>query len=175
MVTRVKSVSLIIVTRLGRQRHGGAGGDGRQLGAAAVLAQLGVLSSLHTLPKWLRNPDTLIQTVAAVFDPQRPRQFELRAPASVARSYNDSFEAMKAEMRGGGAARGGPASLSYRARLALLFSIRLACVVTAWHGNLAATLLISRGAYFPSKIITYTHPRKNKIIDLPSNHHSLGK
>ena len=101
---------------------------------------LSSVSSLHTLPKWMRNPDTLIQTVAAVFDPQRPRQFELRAPASVARRYNDSFEAMKAKMRGG------PASLSYRARLALLFSIRLACVVTAWHGNLAATLLISRGA-----------------------------
>ena len=116
---------------------------------------LSSVSSLHTLPKWMRNPDTLIQTVAAVFDPHKPRQFELRAPASVARRYNDSFEAMKAEMRGGGAARGGPASLSYRARLALLFSIRLACVVTAWHGNLAATLLISRGAYFPRKQYIY--------------------
>ena len=57
------------------------------------------------------------------------------------RKYNGEFDRMKGEMRqlhAGEADR-----MSYQTTLFLLFSLRLACVYTAWLGNVRATLALA--------------------------------
>ena len=51
------------------------------------------------------------------------------------------MDRMKAEMRELHSAQAD--ALSYRTTLALLFAVRLLCVATAWHGNVAGTILLS--------------------------------
>merc|ERR1712037_297203 len=62
-------------------------------------------------------------------------------PRTVARSYNGEFDRLKAELRQLHAAE--KELISYRTTLILLFSVRLACVLTAWQGNTPATLLLA--------------------------------
>ena len=99
------------------------------------------VSTLHNLPKWMRNPDNLIETIGKVFDVKNPKSFELRVPSEVRSEYNDNFDAMKIEMRSLHA--GERERISYKTTLLLLFAIRLLCIITAFEGNLPATLIIS--------------------------------
>jgi len=99
------------------------------------------VSTLHNLPKWMRNPDNLIETIGKVFDVKNPKSFELRVPSEVKSEYNDNFDAMKIEMRSLHA--GERERISYKTTLLLLFAIRLLCIITAFEGNLPATLIIS--------------------------------
>merc|ERR1711936_1089287 len=95
---------------------------------------------LHQLPQWMRNPDTLQEVVeerVAAGD----GGFTLKLPRTVARSYNGEFDRLKGELRQLHAAE--KELFSYRTTLILLFSIRLACVFTAWQGNTPATLLLA--------------------------------
>ena len=97
--------------------------------------------TLHKLPKWMRNPDTLIEIISSNFDPKCPKKFELSVPSDISKQYNEDFDRMKNEMRSlhGGEREG----LTYRTTLTLLFTIRLLCLVTAYQGDLVATLLLS--------------------------------
>ena len=99
------------------------------------------VSTLHRLPKWLRNPDTLIETISASFDPKCPKKFELSVPSDISTKYNEDFDKMKGDLRG--LHMGEREGLSYKMTLALLMTIRLMCLVTAYHGHLAATLALS--------------------------------
>merc|ERR1711990_724006 len=101
------------------------------------------MGKLHQLPQWMRNPDTLQEVVeerVAAGDGGKDG-FTLKLPRAVARSYNGEFDRLKAELRQLHA--GEKELISYRTTLLLLFSIRLACVFTAWQGNTPATLLLT--------------------------------
>ena len=91
------------------------------------------VSTLHRLPKWLRNPDTLIETISASFDPKCPKKFELSVPSDISAKYNEDFNKMKADLRSLHA--GEKEWLSYKMTLTLLFTIRLLCLVTAYQGS----------------------------------------
>ena len=99
------------------------------------------VSTLHRLPKWLRNPDTLIETISASFDPKCPKKFELSVPSDISAKYNEDFDKMKADLRS--LHTGEREGLSYKMTLALLMILRLLCLVTAYNGQLVATLVIS--------------------------------
>merc|ERR1712233_117402 len=95
---------------------------------------------LHQLPQWMRNPETL-QEVVEERVAAGNRGFTLKLPRTIARSYNGEFDRLKADLR-----QLHPPEkdfISYRTTLILLFSIRLACVFTAWQGNTPATLLLA--------------------------------
>ena len=102
------------------------------------------VKTLHQLPKWMRNPDNLIEKISSVFDSNNPEKFELTVPAEISKNYNEAFDRMKVDMRGLHA--GERERFTYKTTLFLLFSIRLACIVTAFHGNLPATLMIRKGS-----------------------------
>ena len=89
----------------------------------------------------MRNPDTLIETIADTTDIRRPSKFSLSVPKDVGDRYNKDFEEMKSKMRTLHA--GDKEQLSYKSTLVILFAIRLACLFTAFEGNVPATLLIS--------------------------------
>ena len=99
------------------------------------------VKTLHKLPKWMRNPDSLIDTISSITDVRKPGKFELSLPADVADTYNRDFDSMKSEMRSLHA--GDREMLSYKSTLLILFTIRLVCIITACQGNVPATLLIS--------------------------------
>ena len=98
------------------------------------------VSTLHKLPKWMRNPDALVETITSTFDVKNPKDFELSVPSDVSKEYNDDFEVMKSQMRSLYVGEG--KKMSYKTTLMLLFTIRLVCILTAYEGNLPATLLI---------------------------------
>ena len=88
----------------------------------------------------MRNPDALVETITSKFDVKNPQDFELLVPTDVSKEYNDDFEVMKTQMRTLYA--GEEKKISYKTTLMLLFIIRLACIITAFEGNLPATLLL---------------------------------
>ena len=99
------------------------------------------VKKLHQLPKWMRNPDSLIETINSVFDVKNKKPFELSVPGDVRKKYNEDFDVMKSEMRQLHA--GQKERFSYKTTLILLFLIRIQCIYTAYEGNLPATLMIS--------------------------------
>ena len=62
-------------------------------------------------------------------------------PTLLGRRYNGEFDRMKGELRELHAGEGD--RMSYQTTLLLLFSLRLACVYTAWLGNVRATLALA--------------------------------
>lgn len=100
---------------------------------------------IHSLPKWMRNPDTLKDVVNAKIHNGQQDDFSLSLPSSTAKEYNDGLDDMKAEMRK--LHVGEKENISYKTTLLLLFIIRLLCIVTAWQGNVAATLVLSSAQF----------------------------
>merc|ERR1719495_2852868 len=109
------------------------------------------VTTLHKLPKWMRNPDNLIETIGEAFDVKNPKSFELKVPSEVGSKYNENFDAMKNEMRSLHARD--RERISYKTTLMILFAIRLLCIITAFEGYLPATLLISS---LPSLVAPYS-------------------
>merc|ERR1712001_723784 len=92
----------------------------------------------------MRNPDVLIQEMESKWKDQKnsgAENFSLKLPNSTANSYNEEFEHMKSEMRKLHA--GEKEIFAYRTTLILLFCIRLLCILTAWHGSVMGTILLS--------------------------------
>merc|ERR1712088_1131629 len=104
------------------------------------------ICKLHQLPQWMRNPDTLQELVEEkVGEDENMKGFTLKLPRTVARIYNGEFDKLKSELRQLHA--GEKELISYRVTLLLLFSLRLACVFTAWQGNTFATLLLASSQF----------------------------
>merc|ERR1712209_130107 len=104
------------------------------------------ISKLHQLPQWMRNPDTLQEVVEGkVAEVGGKERFTLKLSRAVARNYNGEFDRLKADLRQLHA--GEKELISYKTTLLILFSIRLACVVTAWQGRTAATLLLAASQF----------------------------
>merc|ERR1712156_1318136 len=104
------------------------------------------ISKLHQLPQWMRNPDTLQEVVEGkVAEVGGKERFTLKLSRTVARNYNGEFDRLKADLRQLHA--GEKELISYKTTLLILFSIRLACVVTAWQGRTAATLLLAASQF----------------------------
>lgn len=97
--------------------------------------------TLHELPQWMRNPESLAQLVEEEAKGPTRTSFSLRLPRAVARRYNGEFGRMKGELRELHAGEGD--RMSYQTTLLLLFTLRLACVYTAWLGNVRATLALA--------------------------------
>lgn len=97
---------------------------------------------LHSLPKWLRNPDTLQDVVKdRLKELGKSATFSLSLDNTAAKKYNREFDNIKTEMR---RLHGGDTELiSYKGTLLILFSLRLVCIVSAWQGNLPLTLLLA--------------------------------
>merc|ERR1711936_1528456 len=104
------------------------------------------ISKLHQLPQWMRNPDTLQEVVEGkVAEVGGKERFTLKLSRTVARNYNGEFDRLKADLRQLHA--GEKELITYKTTLLILFSIRLACVVTAWQGRTAATLLLASSQF----------------------------
>ena len=98
------------------------------------------ISTIRSLPKWMRNPDTL-QTIIEEKVKSTGKCFELSLPSEIGKKYNNDFEKMKSEMR---TLHGSEKEkFSYKITLILLFCIRLCCIASAWYGNVIGTLLLS--------------------------------
>ena len=83
------------------------------------------ISKIQSLPKWMRNPDVLIQEMESKWKDQKnsgAQNFSLKLPNSTANSYNEEFENMKSEMRK--LHSGEKEIFPYRTTLILLFCIR---------------------------------------------------
>merc|ERR1719369_2244875 len=100
---------------------------------------------VHSLPKWMRNPDTLKQVVNAKIKNGQQEHFTLSLPRSPAKEYNEGLEDMKSEMRKLHA--GEKENFSYKTTLLLLFLLRFLCIVTAWQGNVIGTLALSSAQF----------------------------
>jgi len=100
---------------------------------------------VHSLPKWMRNPDTLKEVVNAKIKNGQQEHFTLSLPSSTAKEYNEGLEDMKTEMRKLHA--GEKESFSYKTTLVLLFLLRFLCIVTAWQGNVVGTLALSSAQF----------------------------
>merc|ERR1711915_42264 len=103
------------------------------------------IKQLHSLPNWIRNPDVLKEVVNSKIDAGEEEHFELALPNSTAKEYNDGLESMKKQMRQ--LHDGEKESFSYKTTLGLLFFIRLLCIITAWQGNVPATVLLSSAQF----------------------------
>jgi len=103
------------------------------------------VSTIHSLPKWMRNPDTLKDLVNSKIDLGQVEGFTLSLPSNTAKEYNEGLEDMKAEMRT--LHVGEKETWSYKTTLILLFILRLLCIFTAWQGNVLATLVLSSGQF----------------------------
>ena len=57
------------------------------------------LSKIQSLPKWMRNPDTLKEVVNAKIENGELEHFTPTLPNNTAKEYNDGLENMKGEMR----------------------------------------------------------------------------
>jgi len=57
------------------------------------------ISKVHSLPKWMRNPDTLKNLVNSKIDLGEQEHFSLSLPNNIAKEYNGGLEDMKADMR----------------------------------------------------------------------------
>ena len=57
------------------------------------------LHQIKALPKWMRNPDSLIEEVESKWQNGKNQSFTLELPKTIAQSYNEKFDKMKAEMR----------------------------------------------------------------------------
>lgn len=98
------------------------------------------IKTIYSLPLWMRNPDELRSMIEEKVN-ATGKIFELKLPSEIAKHYNDEFEKMKSEMR---RLHGGEKEvLSYKITLLLLFFIRIACIVSAWHGNVIGTILLA--------------------------------
>jgi len=103
------------------------------------------IAKVHSLPKWMRNPDTLKEVVNAKIENGELEHFTLTLPNNTAKEYNDGLENMKGEMRKLHA--GEKEMFSYKTTLLLLFLLRFLCIVTAWYGNVVGTLAISSAQF----------------------------
>ena len=99
------------------------------------------LHQIKALPKWMRNPDSLIEEVESKWQNGKNQSFTLELPKTIAQSYNEKFDKMKAEMRKLHVNES--EKLSYKTTLILLFAIRLMCIYTAWQGNVLGTIFLS--------------------------------
>ena len=98
------------------------------------------IKTIHSLPGWMRNPDTL-QSVIEEKVSSDGKIFELNVPSDIGKHYNNEFEKMKSDMR---RLHGGENELiSYKITLILLFCVRCSCIVSAWYGNVIATILLA--------------------------------
>lgn len=107
---------------------------------------------VYSLPGWLRSPDDLHNTLVA--KGLTAQRFQLSLSRAAAVAFNDRINGAKRVLRGlhksgavqneahdvAGSAAGG---LGYRTQLVLLYAVRLAMVVTAWHNRLDLTLAVS--------------------------------
>merc|ERR1719483_192428 len=103
------------------------------------------ISKIHSLPKWMRNPDTLKDLVDSKIASGQEECFHLSLPRNTAKEYNDGLDVMKAEMRKLHA--GEKEHISYKTTLMLLFALRLLCILTAWQGDVVATLALSTAQF----------------------------
>ena len=87
------------------------------------------ITKLHSLPKWMRNPDTLKEVVNAKIKNGQQEHFTLSLPSNTAKEYNEGLEDMKTKMRKLHA--GEKERFSYKTTLVLLFLLRFLCIVTA--------------------------------------------
>ena len=107
------------------------------------------------LPLWLRSPEGLHNQLVQHSRDSPGRPFSLSLPARHARLFNDNIAISKRRLRSlhaglpsatesekdvSGSSRGG---IGYQTQLALLFAVRLGMIVSAWYGNVGATLLMS--------------------------------
>ena len=97
------------------------------------------ISTIRSLPKWMRNPDTL-QTIIEEKVKSTGKCFELSLPSEIGKKYNNDFEKMKSEMR---TLHGSEkekfsytnSGLRNTGNLSRLMSIMLTAESTAWMAN----------------------------------------
>ena len=98
------------------------------------------INTIRSLPIWMRNPD-IFRAVVETKLKLNQKSFSLSVPSSIGKQYNADFEDMKSKMR---RLHSGENELfDYKITLFLLFCIRAMCIISAWYGNVMATVLLS--------------------------------
>ena len=104
------------------------------------------ISTIRSLPPWMRNPDTLRDTIEEKVG-SVGKHFELNVTSDTGKHYNDEYDKMRSDMRK--LHSGGENEIcSYKFTLLLLFCIRIACIASAWNGNNVMTTIIIASLQF---------------------------